>query len=141
MPKIMPKWYLCKNPGIMKFNTGDKVKFLNTKGGGVVSKIISPTLVNVMIEDGFEIPTVTSELIKVDPKGKAESMFDEEFPVPGSQFAVRSSQPAGSGSNKIQQPGNWEQGTANADPEANDRQTPLGNYSFRAKNTPGICTA
>jgi hypothetical protein len=63
----------------MKFQVGDKVKFLNTKGGGIVSKIITPTLVNVMIEDGFEIPTITSELIKIEPQGKAERMFDEDF--------------------------------------------------------------
>ncbi|MCK9401427.1 MAG: DUF2027 domain-containing protein [Bacteroidales bacterium] len=114
----------------MKFNIGDKVKFLNTKGGGIVSRIITPTMVHVMIEDGFEIPTMTSELIKVDPKGKAESMFDEEF-------AVRSSQPAVPNSNNAQQPGNWEPGTANSD----DRQSALGNYSFRAKNTPGVYLA
>ncbi|HPI86611.1 MAG TPA: hypothetical protein PLR01_09565, partial [Bacteroidales bacterium] len=63
----------------MRFQLGDRVKFLNSKGGGVITKIISPSLVNVMIEDGFEIPTITSELVKVDPKGKAESMFDEDF--------------------------------------------------------------
>src|SRR5512138_614389 len=77
---------------MMKFNIGDKVKFLNTKGGGIVSKIISPTLVNVMIEDGFEIPTITSEIIKVDQQGKVASMFDEEFPVGSRQSSVVSQQ-------------------------------------------------
>ncbi len=47
----------------MKFKVGDKVKFLNDHGGGVVTKIISSSLVNVQIEDGFEIPTVISELL------------------------------------------------------------------------------
>jgi hypothetical protein len=123
-----------KIPGIMKFNIGDKVKFLNTRGGGVVSKIITPTMVHVMIEDGFEIPTMTSELIKVDPKGKAESMFVEDFLVPGSQFPVLGS--------VIPQPkGNSELKTQNSEPEVPDRQTSLGNYSFRAKNTPGIYLA
>jgi hypothetical protein len=121
----------------MKFNIGDKVKFLNTKGGGIVSKIISSTLVNVMIEDNFEIPTMTSELIRVDPKGKAESLFDEDFAVRSSQFAVRSSQPAVPNSNSTQPPANWEPGTANSE----DRQSALGNYSFRAKNTPGVYLA
>jgi len=50
----------------MKFKIGDKVKFLNDHGGGVVTKIISTSLVNVQIEDGFEIPTVVSELLKVE---------------------------------------------------------------------------
>jgi len=115
---------------IMKFNIGDKVKFLNTKGGGIVSKIISPTLVNVMIEDNFEIPTMTSELIRVDPKGKVESMFDEEFGVSRQSSAI-SRQPSG----------NSEIKTQNAEPEASDRQSALGNYSFRAKNTPGVYLA
>jgi len=76
----------------MKFQLGDRVKFLNSKGGGVVSKIISPTLVNVMIEDGFEIPTITSELVKVEPAGKVERMFAGEFPKDSRQSAVGSRQ-------------------------------------------------
>ena len=97
----------------MKVQVGDKVKFLNSSGGGIVSKIISPTLVNVMIEDGFEIPTMTSELIKVDPKGKVERMFDEEFPVASSQFAVRSSQSAIHGGGENSKDKSREPGTAN----------------------------
>ena len=138
----------------MKFNLGDKVKFLNTKGGGIVSKIISPTLVNVMIEDGFEIPTVTSEIIKVDQQGKVASMFDEEFPVGRWPLAVGSQQSAVSGSQSQdhrqdngprptanRQPDNSQRPTANGQPEEPDRQTPLGNYSFRAKNTHGVYLA
>ena len=60
----------------MKFNLGDRVKFLNQSGGGVISKIISPMMANVMTPDGFEIPTLSSELIKVDKSGKVASMFD-----------------------------------------------------------------
>ncbi len=136
----------------MKFQIGDRVKFLNTSGGGVVSKIISPTLVNVMIEDGFEIPTLTSELVRVDPKGKAERMFDEQFQVPGSKV-TNANQRIPSGRNipdtqpktpKIEtrnhgtlEPGTLEPGTL----EPADRQSPLGNYAFLAKNTPGIYLA
>ncbi len=47
----------------MKFKVGDKVRFLNDHGGGVVTKVISSNLVNVQIEDGFEIPTLTNELV------------------------------------------------------------------------------
>jgi hypothetical protein len=47
----------------MKFKIGDKVKFLNDNGGGVVTKIISSSLVTIKIEDGFEIPTLTNELV------------------------------------------------------------------------------
>lgn len=48
----------------MQFKVGDKVRFLNDHGGGIVTKVISASMVNVRIEDGFEIPTVVSELIK-----------------------------------------------------------------------------
>jgi hypothetical protein len=88
-------------------------------------------MVNVMIEDGFEIPTMTSELIKVDPKGKVESMFDEDFPVSSQQLKVSSQQSA---ETRNQKPENLE-------PTAPDRQTSLGNFSFRAKNTPGVYLA
>lgn len=50
----------------MKFRKGDKVKFLNEQGGGVVSKIINPNLVHVTIEDGFDIPVLPSELLKIE---------------------------------------------------------------------------
>ncbi|MDD5507141.1 MAG: DUF2027 domain-containing protein [Bacteroidales bacterium] len=50
----------------MKFKVGDRVRFLNEKGGGVVSRILSSSMVNVAIEDGFEIPTRSSELIRMD---------------------------------------------------------------------------
>ena len=118
----------------MKFQLGDRVKFLNSKGGGVVSKIISPTLVNVMIEDGFEIPTITSELVKVEPAGKVERMFAGEFPKDSRQSAVGSQQPAVvSRQPKVPE--------VKAEPEVPDRQSVLGNYSFRAKNTPGVYLA
>lgn len=126
----------------MKFQVGDKVKFLNTSGGGYVSKIISPTLVNVMIEDGFEIPTMTSELIKIEPKGKAERMFDERFEVPvttSQRLAVRGQQSAVSGQNSASNIQNSDRSSQNS--ELPDRQTPLGNYSFITKNTPGVYLA
>ena len=65
----------------MKFKVGDKVKFLNEKGGGVVSKIVSGSLVYVATEDGFELPTATGDIIKMNPESKAEKMFSEDFDV------------------------------------------------------------
>jgi hypothetical protein len=47
----------------MKFKVGDKVRFLNDHGGGIVTKVISSNMVNVQIEEGFEIPTLTNELV------------------------------------------------------------------------------
>lgn len=49
----------------MKFKIGDKVKFLNDTGEGIVTKIVSESLVNVEIEDGFEVPTLASELVVI----------------------------------------------------------------------------
>jgi hypothetical protein len=48
----------------MKFKLGDRVKYLNEHGGGIVSKIVSSNLVYVKDADGFEIPTMTNELVK-----------------------------------------------------------------------------
>ncbi|MEL7587963.1 MAG: DUF2027 domain-containing protein [Prolixibacteraceae bacterium] len=45
------------------YKLGDRVKFLNDVGGGVVTKIISKSLVHVENEDGFEIPVAVSEII------------------------------------------------------------------------------
>ncbi len=57
----------------MKFRKGDKVKFLNEQGGGVISKIVNPNLVHVTIEDGFDIPVLPSELIKTEEESTESS--------------------------------------------------------------------
>jgi hypothetical protein len=46
--------------------TGDKVRFLNAVGGGIVKSVINKTMVNVEDYDGFEVPTLISELVVVD---------------------------------------------------------------------------
>jgi hypothetical protein len=45
---------------------GDRVKFLNDVGGGVVKGFISKTMVNVENQDGFEIPYPISQLVNID---------------------------------------------------------------------------
>lgn len=62
----------------MQFKKGDKVKFLNETGGGVVSRV-EGLLIFVEIEDGFEIPTQGSNLVKIDGVGSAARFFDEDF--------------------------------------------------------------
>ncbi|MBL7112602.1 MAG: DUF2027 domain-containing protein [Bacteroidales bacterium] len=42
---------------------GDKVKFLNDVGGGVVTRFIDPSKVMVETEDGFEVPAMLKDLI------------------------------------------------------------------------------
>ncbi|MCX6231206.1 MAG: DUF2027 domain-containing protein [Bacteroidetes bacterium] len=65
----------------MKFSQGDKVKFLNTSGGGIVTKIISTTMVSVAIEEGFEVPTLVTELIKIDESSAGARLFNKDFNV------------------------------------------------------------
>lgn len=59
----------------MNFKPGDKVRFLNTTGGGIVVKEINAFMVSVAIEDGFEIPTLTAELVAMEPAGKSGDLF------------------------------------------------------------------
>ncbi|HNQ67388.1 MAG TPA: DUF2027 domain-containing protein [Bacteroidales bacterium] len=50
----------------MTINIGDKVRFLNDVGGGVVVKIISKTQVMVKDNDDFEYPFPINELVVVE---------------------------------------------------------------------------
>ena len=74
----------------MQFKKGDKVKFLNETGGGVVSRV-EGLLIFVEIEDGFEIPTQGSNLVKIDGVGSAARFFDEDFGLRRS--TIREEQP------------------------------------------------
>jgi len=65
----------------MKFKPGDKVKFLNEKGGGIVSKILNNTMVNVAIDDGFEVPVLANELILIESNTAGERFFEEHYNV------------------------------------------------------------
>jgi len=49
----------------MQIKIGDRVRFLNDVGGGKVTSIINPNMVNVETEDGFELPTLVTELVVV----------------------------------------------------------------------------
>ncbi len=66
----------------MGLKVGDKVKFLNESGGGIVSKIVNARMVNVSVEDGFDIPTLVSDLVLIEAAGGyAENLFKEDFKV------------------------------------------------------------
>ena len=45
---------------------GDRVRFLNATGGGVISKIISKDMVAVTDDDGFDVPTLVRELVVIE---------------------------------------------------------------------------
>lgn len=47
----------------MKFKAGDKVKFLNDTGGGVIRAVLDSKMVSIETDDGFEMPVLASELI------------------------------------------------------------------------------
>lgn len=49
----------------MNFKAGDKVLFLNEKGGGIVTRVVDEHIVHVAIEDGFEIPYAVTDILKV----------------------------------------------------------------------------
>ena len=64
----------------MIFKVGNKVKFLNETGQGVVVKIISNRIIVVeRDEDGFEYDMKPNEIINLDAKeGDKDFQVDEE---------------------------------------------------------------
>ncbi|MBN1252798.1 MAG: DUF2027 domain-containing protein [Bacteroidales bacterium] len=61
----------------MKYNIGDKVKFLNEVGGGKVVKFIDNETVLVLNDDDFEIPVHEAELIPDNSVGISVSSNNE----------------------------------------------------------------
>lgn len=55
----------------MNIEKGDKVRFLNDVGGGIVTRVVGKT-VYVEDEDGFEIPAQMTQVVLVDVKAKPE---------------------------------------------------------------------
>lgn len=60
----------------MKYKKGDKVRFLNDVGGGTITGFRDEKIVNVQIEDGFEIPVLISEIVMDTNQDQAG--FDEK---------------------------------------------------------------
>ncbi len=50
----------------MMLKIGDKVKFLNSVGGGRVTGFAGPKVVTIEDDQGFEVPTLITELVKVE---------------------------------------------------------------------------
>lgn len=50
---------------MQRVNIGDRVRFLNTTGGGVVKRITADGVVYVQDESGFELPVLKSEVVVV----------------------------------------------------------------------------
>lgn len=67
-----------------KFQIGDKVKFLNAIGGGVVTKV-NDDFVFVQDETGFDMPMQPTELIRMADMSGAGKMFNQQVPGGGQQ--------------------------------------------------------
>lgn len=74
---------------------GDKVKFLNAKGGGTVTGFVSQKVVNVEDEEGFEVPCLINELVK-------DERFENVTPSLTSNTAV--SRKAGNEAAEVRKP-------------------------------------
>ena len=75
----------------MNFKLGDKVKFLNEKGEGTITRIINVATVGVTVEDGFEIPYAISNLILMSDKKDVKPSVSEVKVAPP---IVQAKQPA-----------------------------------------------
>lgn len=49
----------------MSLKIGDKVRFLNEQGEGIVTQLIDKKMANVLIPDGFEIPYLMNQLVVI----------------------------------------------------------------------------
>lgn len=79
-------------------NIGDKVRFLNTTGGGKIAGFQGKDLVLVCDDDGFEIPTLRSEIVVVETddynlvrKSTASTPRSKETPSAANSHDTRSS--------------------------------------------------
>jgi hypothetical protein len=66
----------------MRFKQGDKVRFLNDVGGGVVTRVDANGAVYVETPDGFEIPVAAKDLVGAQGFSVAE---DNDAPVAASR--------------------------------------------------------
>lgn len=66
----------------MQFKKGDKVRFLNDVGGGVVVETLDARTYLVRNEEGFELPTAETELLLDIPIEKA---LEGAMPLPSAQ--------------------------------------------------------
>lgn len=57
-----------------KFKIGDRVKFLSSEGGGIIKGFSATNVANVEV-DGFEIPTLVSDLVLDFCEDKAGQYF------------------------------------------------------------------
>lgn len=71
----------------MQFKIGDKVRFLNEKGEGVISGFVNKTTVNVRIEEGFDIPYLIDQLVTIHNNKPSEPIKPPE-PLPVNEIVT-----------------------------------------------------
>lgn len=62
----------------MKLKKGDRVRFLNDVGGGVVIRIVDEKMVDILNDDDFEIPVLAADLVRISTSEK-EVLIDHEL--------------------------------------------------------------
>lgn len=73
--KRMNNFVSIKNNKIMNYKIGDKVKFLDEIGGGIIVEIVDANMVMVEGGDGFPVPCMITQLI---PEGGFEESFRKD---------------------------------------------------------------
>lgn len=79
----------------MAIKIGDRVRFLDAQGGGIVKRFDSNGLVMVEDEDGFEIPTLATQCVVVseeDDQRQAGHAPVHQAPLTRAQMAAREAQ-------------------------------------------------
>ncbi len=95
----------------MKLKIGQKVRFLKGTEEGVISKIVNDNIIEVEIEDGFNIPVLKKEVVVIAKEEDTLFQTSEEEPVEESQ--------------KINQPVSGPKGIFLAFTEINDQELSL----------------
>ena len=62
----------------MKLQVGDTVRYLNEVGGGVVKRIISNSMVEIVDDSGFEIPVMEHELLCIEKATDIKGVHTEQ---------------------------------------------------------------
>jgi hypothetical protein len=92
----------------MVLKIGDKVRFINDVGGGRIISVISRDMVTVETDDGFEVPTLVSNLIEVNSpdiyeSGRIRKTVALPRPVvPSEKKAVKPADPWFSDKNQVE---------------------------------------
>jgi hypothetical protein len=74
----------------MRYKIGDKVRYLNDVGGGVIVKIIDKNTVEISDESGFDIPIAVRDLVIVDSAENSliEVKEDEDFEIENDEIIL-----------------------------------------------------